>query len=44
MPDTSGSASFAEAVQKHLGLKLEVHRSSEPVLVIDHMQDDPTEN
>jgi len=42
--DPSGSVSFSDAIQKQLGLKLEVHKRPEQVLVIDHMLEDPTEN
>jgi uncharacterized protein (TIGR03435 family) len=35
---------FADAIQKQLGLKLEVHKRPQPVLVIDHMEEFPTEN
>ena len=43
-PSGSGSVSFADAIQKQLGLKLEVHKSPQKVLVIDHMEEFPTEN
>jgi len=42
--DPSGSVSFAGAIEKQLGLKLEVHKRPEPVLVIDHIEEKPTEN
>jgi uncharacterized protein (TIGR03435 family) len=42
--DPSGSVSFLDAVQKQLGLKVEMHKRPEKVLVIDHMLEDPTEN
>jgi len=42
--DPSGSVPFADAIQKQLGLKLEVHKRPQPVLVIDHMEEFPTEN
>jgi uncharacterized protein (TIGR03435 family) len=42
--DPSGSVSFAEAIEKQLGLKLEVHKRPEPLLVIDHIEEKPTEN
>jgi uncharacterized protein (TIGR03435 family) len=41
--DPSGSVPFVKAVEK-LGLKLEVHKRPEPVLVIDHIEEKPTEN
>jgi uncharacterized protein (TIGR03435 family) len=43
-PDPTGTLAFADAIQKQLGLKLEVHKRPEPVLVIDHMEEKPTEN
>ena len=42
--DPSGSVSFVDAIQKQPGLKLEVRKRPEPVLVIDHMEEYPTEN
>ncbi|MGD0873335.1 MAG: TIGR03435 family protein [Bryobacteraceae bacterium] len=42
--DPSGSISFVNAIEKQLGLKLEVHKRPEPVLVIDHIEEKPTEN
>jgi uncharacterized protein (TIGR03435 family) len=42
--DPSGSVSFIGAVEKQLGLKLETHKRPEPVLVIDHIEEKPTEN
>jgi uncharacterized protein (TIGR03435 family) len=42
--EPSGALTFAAALEKQLGLKLEVHKRPEPVLVIDHMEDKPTEN
>jgi uncharacterized protein (TIGR03435 family) len=42
--DPSGSVSFAGAIEKQLGLKLEVHKRPEPVLVIDHIEEKPTDN
>jgi uncharacterized protein (TIGR03435 family) len=40
----SGSVTFADALEKQLGLKLEKHKRPEPVLVIDHMEQKPTDN
>jgi uncharacterized protein (TIGR03435 family) len=40
----SGSVSFADAVEKQLGLKLEKRKRPEPVLVIDHIEQKPTDN
>jgi uncharacterized protein (TIGR03435 family) len=31
-------------LEKQLGLKLERHRRPEPVLVIDHIEEKPTDN
>jgi uncharacterized protein (TIGR03435 family) len=42
--DPDGALSFREAVEKQLGLKFETHKRPEPVLVIDHINDKPTEN
>jgi uncharacterized protein (TIGR03435 family) len=42
--EPSGSVSFADAIEKQLGLKLEKHIRPEPVLVIDHMEEKPTDN
>jgi uncharacterized protein (TIGR03435 family) len=39
-----GGASLFDAVEKQLGLKLEMQKRSYPVLVIDHMEEKPTEN
>jgi uncharacterized protein (TIGR03435 family) len=41
--DPSGSVPFVKAIEK-LGLKLEVHKRPEPVLVIDRIEEKPTEN
>ncbi len=41
--DPSGSISFVNTIEK-LGLKLEVHKRPEPVLVIDHIEEKPSEN
>ena len=43
-PDASGSVSFSDAIQKQLGLKLEVHKRPKQVLFIDHMEEKPTDN
>jgi uncharacterized protein (TIGR03435 family) len=42
--EPSGGLSFQDAIEKQLGLKLEVHKRPEPVLVIDHMEEKPIEN
>jgi uncharacterized protein (TIGR03435 family) len=42
--DPGGAISFVQAIEKQLGLKLETHKRPEPVLVIDHIEEKPTEN
>jgi uncharacterized protein (TIGR03435 family) len=42
--EPSGALSIFEAVTKQLGLKLELRKRMEPVLVIDHIEPKPTEN
>jgi uncharacterized protein (TIGR03435 family) len=42
--DPSGSVSLFEALEKQLGLKLELHKRPLPVLVIDHVEENPTAN
>ena len=42
--DPVGALSFFDALSKQLGLKLEKHRRPAPVLVIDHIEEKPTEN
>jgi uncharacterized protein (TIGR03435 family) len=42
--DPNGAISFFDAVNKQLGLKLEKQKRSLPVLVIDHIDEQPTEN
>lgn len=42
--DPTGALTLFEAVEKQLGLKLEMHKRSMPVIVIDHMEQKPTEN
>jgi uncharacterized protein (TIGR03435 family) len=42
--DPSGGMSIFEAVKKQLGLRLDVHKRMLPVLVIDHIEERPTEN
>lgn len=39
-----GGLSFFDAVEKQLGLKLEVQKRNYPVFVIDHIEEKPTEN
>ena len=42
--DPSGGMSIFEAVKKQLGLRLEARKRSLPVLVIDRIEEKPTEN
>lgn len=42
--DPSGGYTIFEATEKELGLKLEAQKRPEPVIVIDHLEDHPTEN
>ncbi len=42
--DPSGAVSLFDALDKQLGLKLELHKRPEPVLVIDHIEEKPTDN
>jgi len=42
--DPSGAISFTGSIEKQLGLKLEKQKRPERVLVIDHMEETPTEN
>jgi uncharacterized protein (TIGR03435 family) len=42
--DPNGAVSLFEALEKQLGLKLEVQKHPMPVLVIDHMEQKPTDN
>jgi uncharacterized protein (TIGR03435 family) len=42
--DPNGSLSLPEALQKQLGLKLEMEKRPLPVLVVDHIEDKPTDN
>jgi uncharacterized protein (TIGR03435 family) len=43
-PDPSGAVSLFDAVRRELGLKLEKDRRPVPVLVIDHINENPTPN
>jgi len=43
-PDPAGTMAFGEALDKELGLKLEVQKRVIPVLVIDHVNRTPTDN
>jgi uncharacterized protein (TIGR03435 family) len=42
--DPLGSINLASALERQLGLKLEMHKRPIPVLVIDHMEEKPIEN
>jgi uncharacterized protein (TIGR03435 family) len=42
--DPNGATSLSDAVSKQLGLKLELEKRPAPVLVIDHVEQMPTEN
>lgn len=42
--EPTGALTIFEAVEKQLGLKLEMHKRSLPVIVIDHLEQRPTEN
>lgn len=42
--DPNGAISLFDAIRTELGLKLEKEKRDEPVLVIDHIEEQPTEN
>lgn len=42
--DPSGTFTIFEAIEKQLGLKLEKEKRNMPVIVIDHLEQKPTEN
>jgi uncharacterized protein (TIGR03435 family) len=42
--DSSGALTLFDAVNRQLGLKLEKQRRPVPVLVIDHIEEKPTDN
>ena len=42
--DPTGTLTIFEALEKQLGLKLEKERRNMPVIVIDHLEQKPTEN
>lgn len=44
LSDPNGEISLFSAIDKQLGLKLEMHKRPEPVLVIDHIEEKPTAN
>jgi uncharacterized protein (TIGR03435 family) len=43
-PDPNGGLTIFEAVEKELGLKLEKQKRPVTVIVIDHIEQKPTEN
>lgn len=43
-PEPIGAVSFFDAAYKQLGLKLEKQKRPSPVLVVDHIEEKPTEN
>ena len=42
--DPNGAITLADAIDKELGLKLELQKHPMPVLVIDHVEEKPTGN
>jgi uncharacterized protein (TIGR03435 family) len=42
--DPTGEITIFDSIQKQLGLKLEPRRRAESVIVIDHIERQPTEN
>jgi uncharacterized protein (TIGR03435 family) len=42
--DPGGTLTLVEAIEKQLGLKLEIQKRPEAVVVIDHLEEKPTEN
>ncbi len=42
--DPTGAIPLAEALEKQLGLKLELRKQPMPVLVVDHIEQKPTDN
>jgi uncharacterized protein (TIGR03435 family) len=42
--DPAGDVPLFDAIEKQLGLKLEVHKRPEPVVIIDHIEEKPTDN
>jgi uncharacterized protein (TIGR03435 family) len=42
--EPTGAFTLFEAIEKQLGLKLEMHKRTMPVFVIDHLEQKPTEN
>ena len=44
LSDPNGAISLFNAIDKQLGLKLEMHKRPESVFVIDHIEEKPTDN
>ena len=44
LSDPNLGISLFNAIEKQLGLKLEKHKRPEPVFVIDHIEEKPTDN
>jgi uncharacterized protein (TIGR03435 family) len=42
--EPTGAATLFEAVEKQLGLKLEMGKRTSPIIVIDHLEQKPTDN
>jgi uncharacterized protein (TIGR03435 family) len=42
--DPNGALSLPEAIERQLSLKLETQKRPLPVLVLDHVEEKPTEN
>ncbi len=42
--EPNGTVSIFDAIEKQLGLRLEMHKRTLPVLVIDHIEEKPTDN
>jgi uncharacterized protein (TIGR03435 family) len=42
--DPNGAVSLFDAINKQLGLKLEMQKRPHPVLIIDHIEEKPTDN
>jgi uncharacterized protein (TIGR03435 family) len=42
--DPNGAVSLPEAIEKQLGLKLESVKRQLPVLIVDHIEQKPTDN
>jgi uncharacterized protein (TIGR03435 family) len=43
-PDPTAGYSIFEAMEKQLGLRLETMKGLRPVIVIDHIEEKPTDN